>query len=267
VALVLCAVAVAAVGLVDYVTGYEIRAYPLYFAPIAFGAWRLPRLWSFLVAVASVMAWAVSNAAAGAQYTEDYVWLINACAHFLAFALIAVLISELRRRLAIERDLSRVDPLTGLANSRAFYERAEVLLAIARRTGAPLTLAYIDLDNFKTVNDEHGHPEGDRALAEVAKVLRTCSRASDIAARLGGDEFAVILHDARPDVAQATLERLRVRVLEAMAENRWPITLSVGALSYPRAPETLEKAVQDADAVMYRVKQAGKDRILVEVSP
>jgi diguanylate cyclase (GGDEF)-like protein len=137
-------------------------------------------------------------------------------------------------------------------------------IALARRSGTPFTLAYLDLDNFKAVNDQHGHHAGDRALTKTAAILREHSRASDLVARLGGDEFALFLSDTGRDSAERSLERLRGMVESAMAEQGWPITASVGAITYLNAPATLDAAVHAADAMMYRAKQRGKNRVHVE---
>ncbi len=262
--LAICLVCVSCVGFVDYVTGYEIRSYPLYFLPIAFGAWHLPRSFVLLLSLLSSGTWVTANFLAGGHYSSSYIWIFNAGVQAVAFGFVGLLIVELHRRLARERDLSRIDALTGLPNSRAFYERAELIMAIARRSDVPLTLAYLDLDNFKAVNDQHGHQEGDRALKTMGEILKRHSRASDVVARLGGDEFAMLLSNAGPDAASTTLERIRELAGAAMRENRWPVTVSVGALSFPRAPSGLDEAVQRADALMYRAKAAGKDRLHLE---
>lgn len=260
-----CLVGVAVVGFVDYVTGYEIRAYPLYFVPIGFAAWRLPRTLAMLLPFCSALAWVSSNALAGAHYSSPYIWIFNTGSQLTAFGFVGYLISELTMRLSAEENLSRVDPLTGLANGRAFFERAGLLLAIARRSSFAVTLAYLDLDNFKAVNDRFGHAEGDRALRSAAEVLKRHSRASDMVARLGGDEFLMLLFDTGFDAARVSLERLRDLTASAMREHDWPITISVGALTYERAPATLDEAVRGADSLMYRAKKSGRDRVYVEI--
>jgi len=260
-----CLAAICGAGIIDHLSGYEVRAYPIYFAPIAYGAWQLSRRFAVLLAVLSSAVWLVSNTLGDPTPLPPSISGINFVAQLTAFSLVGILIAELRRRLYQERLLSRLDPLTGLANSRYFHEKSELVLAIARRQELPVVLAYLDLDNFKAVNDEHGHESGDEALRQVAEVLKRNSRTTDIATRLGGDEFALLLLGASPSSVTTLLDRIRIALAEAMNERGWPVTVSVGALAFERAPVSLREAIHDADALMYRAKRSGKNRVHVEV--
>jgi diguanylate cyclase (GGDEF)-like protein len=262
VATVIGLLGIAVIGALDYSTGYEIRLMPLYFLPIAFAAWRLPGWAALTFAVLGAATWAVSNWLAGRIYPPP-ILTINFASQLVAFAVVGYLVAELRRRLGREQQLSRQDPLTGLPNSRAFYEHGERILALARRSGRQITLAYFDLDDFKKVNDDHGHCEGDRALTETAAGLAGLMRESDFVARLGGDEFAILLPDTGADAARISLERLQNEIVLRMRRNGWPVSVSIGAVTYQQAPGTLEDAVHDADSVMYRAKESGKNRVLV----
>lgn len=262
--LVASAAGVGVVGLVDYVTGYELRLFPLYFLPVARVAWNGSRTWTLAMSVLSAGCWVLANWSAGRTYTHPYVWPFNAASQLFAFATVGLLVVELRRRLVLAEDLVRQDALTGLLNRRGFEERGELLLAVARRGRRPFTIAYVDLDGFKQVNDAHGHGEGDRALRAVGAVLRQEFRASDLTARLGGDEFGVLLHDTDHDAARTALERMRATIATEMPRHGWAITASVGVLAYARAPATLAEALAAADALMYRAKQRGKDVLEVE---
>lgn len=256
---------VTVVGFLDYVTGYEVRIFPLYFLPVAFVAWTSSRAWVLVACVFSAGTWVLSNWSAGKVFSSPFIWPVNFISQLVAFATVGVLVAELRRKLIIEEGLSRRDNLTSLLNTRSFHEAAELLLAVARRSSRPITFAYLDLDNFKKVNDERGHLEGDRALTIAAEVLKGQCRASDLVARLGGDEFAIVLHDTGPDGARTSLERMRDLIAVAMRRNEWPVTVSVGAVTYVRAPSTVAEAIHGADSLMYRAKQGGKNSIHIEV--
>jgi diguanylate cyclase (GGDEF)-like protein len=263
--LALSVVGIAAIAAVDYATGIEFRIFPLYYLPISLGAWHAGWPAAMVLAALSAGAWIVSNAIAGEQYGDPLVVAVNSLTLLVAAGSVGALVSVLRSRLDAEHDLGRRDSLTSLPNRRAFHERGEMLLAGARRYAHPITLAYLDLDSFKSVNDAHGHAEGDMALRAVGSVLRRQTRAADLVARLGGDEFAVLLVETDADAAAVLLERLRQLIDEAMRAGRWPITVTVGAVTFPTPPASLEALLRRADAALYAAKRAGKNRLLLEV--
>jgi diguanylate cyclase (GGDEF)-like protein len=173
------------------------------------------------------------------------------------------MLSELRKLLEKERRLARSDPLTGALNSRAFYETAANRLEHCQRKERPLSLAYIDLDNFKYINDHLGHLQGDEVLRSVAETLHSTMRSTDIIARLGGDEFSVLLPNTHSDAAQQAVERARLALGQRMQQNHWPVTFSIGLAScdYIRSDLELEHFVRCADDAMYIAKQKGKNTV------
>ena len=191
--------------------------------------------------------------------------MFNSGAHMAAFATIIVLISFLRRSHAEEQRLARTDPLTGLANPRSFMETADAELERQRRFPRPLTIAYMDLDNFKAVNDRFGHRAGDEVLSVVARALRRSTRATDHLARLGGDEFAVLMPETDQQGARTILERASAAVASEMAQHGWPVSCSVGAVVCVEAARDVDELVGRADSLMYQVKQSGKNAIRIEL--
>src|SRR4030067_833043 len=123
-------------------------------------------------------------------------------------------IARLQRSFQKERAHSRTDHLTGLANSRSFYEQAEAIANLCRRNLRPMSLAFLDLDNFKHVNDTLGHEQGDAVLRKVAEILISSLRASDIAGRIGGGEFLCLLPATAPADAAVLLEKVRSRLAQ-----------------------------------------------------
>jgi diguanylate cyclase (GGDEF)-like protein/PAS domain S-box-containing protein len=158
------------------------------------------------------------------------------------------------------------DPLTGLLNRRGITEKLERELNRSAFGNRPLTIAYLDLDGFKSVNDRLGHPEGDRCLNIVARALERASRPGDVIGRLGGDEFLILLPDLTDDGAGSVATRLREEVLASAADHRWHITASIGLLCLESGtkPDT-ESVITDCDALMYRAKQKGKNRHVLSV--
>jgi diguanylate cyclase (GGDEF)-like protein len=157
--------------------------------------------------------------------------------------------------------LARTDPLTGAANGRTFYESVATESERAMRTGRPLTLAYLDLDNFKQLNDRLGHAAGDAALIGLVGLIRPALRMLDILARLGGDEFALLLPETDGEGAVALLSRLQGVITREMDQAGLPITLSVGAVTFLKPFWDVDLMVQQVDALMYTAKHRGKNRI------
>lgn len=162
---------------------------------------------------------------------------------------------------------SVTDDLTSLYNSRYLNQVLRRESKRASRSGRPLSLLFIDLDGFKAVNDKHGHLCGSRALVEAAGVIRGCARETDMAARFGGDEFAVVLPDTGSEGAVAVAERIRERIHEHsfLAGDGLEIhlTSSVGVATLPDVAASAEELIKAADTAMYRVKDRGKDGVIL----
>ena len=157
-------------------------------------------------------------------------------------------------------DLAVTDPLTGLYNRRKFDETLHQEVSRALRYG-PVSLAVIDLDYFKSVNDQYGHQAGDDALKAVAKVLRTCCRTTDTCARLGGDEFAIILPHSDANAAEVVRRRIQyqiARTLVKLADREVSIGLSIGVATLPGDATSAVELIAAADAAMYQAKQASR---------
>ena len=167
--------------------------------------------------------------------------------------------------------LSVTDDLTQLYNSRYLSQVLRRETKRASRSGRPLSLLFIDLDGFKSVNDTHGHLAGSRALVEAASVIRLSARETDVVARFGGDEFAVVLPDTGGEGAMAVGDRVRERI----ASHRFlqaeglsiALTVSVGVATLPDVSISADGLIHAADEAMYWVKDRGKNGIHVAASP
>ncbi|HHY89608.1 MAG TPA: GGDEF domain-containing protein, partial [Chloroflexi bacterium] len=168
-------------------------------------------------------------------------------------------ITDLKRMEARLRELTLVDELTGLHNRRGFNVLAGQALQMADRMSLQAAVIFIDLDGLKTINDNYGHTEGDRALADAARLLRSTCRASDVLARFGGDEFIVLMMESREDGAQQLIDRFDEQFADFNARSRreYPLTISCGvARTSLDRPIPLEELINMADRAMYVNKRA-----------
>ncbi len=172
---------------------------------------------------------------------------------------------ERHRLLSALRSLSLIDDLTGLYNRRGFADLGDQYLRLARRAGRGVTLIYLDMDRFKTINDSLGHHVGDRALIRVADILRSTFRGSDIIARMGGDEFAVLALESSDESADLLVSRTRERIREFNMTSREPYQLSMSlgmAQADDQSRVRLDDLLEKADASMYAEKRGKRRAVL-----
>ncbi len=166
------------------------------------------------------------------------------------------------------KSLANTDDLTGLLTRRAFFQQAQAALAFADRSGEPLSIAIVDLDYFKAVNDRHGHASGDRVLADFAATMTKNLRASDLVGRLGGEEFAILCPATGSFETARLLDRLRAKVdgsSGTISFREDGCTFSAG-VDECREGDTLESLMARADAALYEAKARGRNRVVVATS-
>lgn len=257
-------VLVAVVGVADGVSGPEYSFSAFYLIPVVFTAWFAGRGAGIAVAVAGAVAWLAADVAGKSYQKHALTRIWNDAVELGLFLAAAFVISALKGRLQREEEPSRTDQLTGIANRRRFNELAGDEIRRSRRYRNSFSVMYLDIDNFKVVNDTMGHSEGDRLLRRVAETIGKSIRESDTVARLGGDEFALLLPEAGEDAARSAESKLRQR-LKTEVESRWPVTFSIGMVTYFDAPATVDDMIRRADLLMYEVKGSGKDELRHEV--
>ncbi len=178
---------------------------------------------------------------------------------------------ELRRRsieLEVYRELSYIDPLTGVYNRRFFDEILETEIQKAVREDAPLVLIMIDIDDFKSYNDCNGHQQGDAALERIARLFKTACRSYDIVARYGGEEFAIIFPGARKEHALELGRRIVTEVGETHFEGEHLVpsgnlTVSAGVACFPEHANDAQELIRHADEALYSAKKLGKNKIFM----
>lgn len=259
------ALLVLVIALADYLTGPEVRFFIFYWPPIAMVTWFVGKRWGFIFVALAVAGWVSANWGANVEGGRFSLMLWNSGVNAVSFAFLAYTVSLLQALMTREREFARTDFTTGAANGRAFAEAVRVEIARCRRSGAPISLAYLDLDDFKRINDRFGHSAGDDLLRRVAEASRAQLRAGTVLARLGGDEFAILLPGADAEAAHLAVERVRAAVGAVAAEVPGPVSLSVGVVTCNAGSGSPDDLLGRADALMYEVKSAGKNGVRHEV--
>ena len=257
----LALVTVTIVGIADELSGTDVAFTLLYLLPVSFAAWFLGPLGGFAIAVASAVAWWAAGVATRLYAPPVSVQVLNFGLQLAVFTWMAALLAVLRERVTREAALARTDALTGLFNRRGFLEGGAREIARSARTGRGLTVALIDVDGFKEVNDLRGHEAGDDLLVQLGSALRGATRAVDVCARLGGDEFAVLLPETEAASVDAVLGRVRLVLAEAAVETESPVTVSMGAATFSRPPASVDEMLRVADRMLYEVKAAGRNDV------
>lgn len=247
-------------GAIDYAVTIDISLSIFYLGPIGLMTWLAGREWGLLTtAIATILCFGADTA--HKDYAAAWMPYWNAGVKFSFFVLISCLLSSLKIADDREKQLARLDSLTKIANRRFFFETLELEVGRSRRYGRPLTLAYIDIDNFRTVNERFGRSVGDQVLQTVANKIKSQIRVTDLVSRLQGDEFALLLPETNYEAAQIVLDRIHDSLVKHFAVQPWPIGISIGAATFLTMPELTDEMMQQVDQLMYSVKNSGKNRL------
>jgi len=252
------------IAVADFFTHYRISFMLFYLIPIFLVSWNAGWRLGIATCIISASSWLWADLHSGYEYASPLFPYWNAIVRAFYFSFV-VLGIELKKSLVREQEQTRIDHLTGVTNRKYFYDVAAKELERCRRYRHPFTLAFLDCDNFKLVNDNFGHQSGDAVLRLVARAIKGRIRVSDTVARFGGDEFVILLIETRKDSAIRFIPRLQKYLVKVMQEAGWQITFSIGAVTYITPPESIQEAIKRADDLMYAVKQSGKDAVKYEV--
>ena len=252
------------VGTVDYLLRFDLILSLFYLIPVAMVAWYAYRWTAFAMSGICALICLLVDTVHGPGLGEWKVPVANAVSELVFFLITAALLSTLKDRLRHEQLLARTDALTHVFNCRAFEELGEKILQLAVRYEHPVALAYIDIDDFKAINDSAGHSAGDIVLQTVAQTLAARTRSTDIVGRLGGDEFGVLMPETNAEGARTASMKLRTELEQVAREHEWPVGFSIGVATFDVAPHSMDEALKLADSLMYRAKQRGKNQALFE---
>ncbi len=249
------------VGTIDWLTGSDISFSLFYLVPVCLVTWFLGKTPGIVTSTIAAVVWLFCDYFSDNSYSHIAIYYWNSFIRLGFFLVVTLLFSSLQEAMENERRLARIDGLTGALNTRCFSELLQTEFDRFKRRKSPFTLAYIDLDNFKMVNDNLGHSTGDDVLSLIVTYTQAQLRKTDYVARLGGDEFVLLLTETDQFGAEIAISKIQFGLLKEMKRNNWPVTFSIGVLTCVELPDTIDDLIKQADNLMYAVKNSGKNSV------
>ncbi len=248
------------IGILDYSTGYEISVSVLYLLPIMMVAWLRGRGPAAALSILSALVMLFADVFAGHVYSQVAVPIYNTVMGLWVFLLVGFSFAAIKKLMLREREHAQTDYLTGVANARSFYEQMQMEVARSARYGSPpITVVYLDVDDFKHINDTLGHLAGDKLLQAAARTIKATLRSTDFIARLGGDEFAFFMPETNAEQAGIVIRKVQERLQQVMDDHGWPVTFSLGIVTCSDPACTMDNLIKAADELMYAAKKSGKN--------
>ncbi len=253
---------VLAIIIADVLTGNIISCEPFLIFPIILTSWYGSKRTGVLLSVLTTIAWLGTKLYFFGFPYISWSIILDGITQLISYILLAIIITNFRKVHKYEEVAADTDSLTGLLNPRGFYvEMADELLRSIQYKHT-FSLAYIDIDNFKSINDSFGHETGDRLLKEMSTCLKSSLRKTDKIARIGGDEFVCLLPNTNSEVAKEVFTKVIKLLCQNMESSNWKVTFSIGMMTFDSPPNNVKQAVNCADELMYSVKNGGKNNII-----
>jgi diguanylate cyclase (GGDEF)-like protein len=253
------------VGVIRYLTGPEFALSLFYLFPIILVTWYVGKWTGILLSLVSAVSWLMADLAMRHAFSSSLIPFLNETFRLVVFLIITFILLKLKKAIDTHKALARTDSLTLVHNRRAFHDLADLEITKARRSKKPISVLYVDIDNFKQINDHFGHRTGDTLLCSVAKTIKTNIRAIDIMARLGGDEFCILLAETGSGAVALVARKLKEKLMGRMQNDNWPVTFSIGVVTFENPPVSVDQLITAADSQMYFAKSQGKNRIHYKV--
>jgi len=250
-------------GIIDYFTTPDYTFAIFYLIPVTITAWYYGGTYGALMSVScTVIAFFAALLWPKTVVSSPYVIYWDAATNLAFFSVTSSILAKLKSTIISERMLARTDYLTGISNARYFYELTETAIKRAHRLNTDISIVYLDLDNFKEVNDTLGHQEGDLVLRMGAGILKNNVRDIDLVARLGGDEFAILMPDTGFEEAGKVISRVKSMLDSVLRSERWKVTASMGAVTCPGRVCSVDSLITMSDRLMFEAKTKGKNGIV-----
>jgi diguanylate cyclase (GGDEF)-like protein len=256
---------VLAIGSLDSITSSDISVSALYLLPIILIAWFEGGLPAALISIFSAITWALSDMASGHVYSHITVPIWNAIMVLGMFLIVSYSIAATKKLLIKESEHSHTDDLTGVTNIGFFYEQARTEISRSATTKQPLTLAYIDIDNLRHINETLGHIAGDYLLHEAAQTIRSTLRSTDIISRLGGSKFAILMPETKNENAADIVYKVQENLLDMVKHNGWPVAFSTGVVTCVGPTCTTGELIKMAEDLMNAARESGKNMMKFKI--
>ena len=257
--------AIASICVVNYLVKDHVDLRLLFVMPVLLASWYGSRKTGTTMALLTAIVLLATNYSLGFYEINNISVAYDILVNLFVYLFISTILTKFKRVYGVEKDAADTDTLTGANSSRKFYSELANEIVRSRRYRHIISIAYIDVDNFKIINDKLGHPIGDELLIRVSECLLQSLRATDVVARLGGDEFVCLLPETGQDEAKTALLKAEKALKRSMEKYGWDVSFSVGVVTFETLPDDVGQAVKLADDLMYQVKTGNKNDIAYRV--
>jgi diguanylate cyclase (GGDEF)-like protein len=252
---------VAGMAVFRVTAGHGVPLVDFFLIPVAAVGWLTRSRWYGYAAAVVAAAVSIAMVLVGPTAAPLGPAAVAGGARLILYLVVLSALGAMRHMQLEHESEARTDPLTGTANGRAFRIAALAEIDRSRRYHHELSLAYLDIDDLKAINDHLGHVEGDQALVQASHAMRRLVRSVDTVARLGGDEFAILMPETRLPEARTLMDRLQEEIAGLMTSAGQQLSCSIGLVTFLRPPASLQQLISAGDDLMYEAKRNGKDRI------
>lgn len=250
------------IGIIDSFLDASISTSLFYFVPVWLVSYQASRTPGLIVSTLAASIWLGSEILTGQSSISMYVVVWNYVTRVLIFSGFCLLIHSHWVQKNYFQNLANVDELTGSLNRRGFLSKLSTEISRSGRFNRPFSIAFIDIDNFKSVNDTLGHKEGDRLLKRIVEEIKNNIRTLDSVGRLGGDEFAILFIETDEKEIKVAFDKCLTELNATIRNEKWCISFSVGIVTYYNSKKTIEDVLSKADEMMYQVKRSGKNSVV-----